>query len=108
MKITTHEVEEIEIYDLSVYTLDQYVNQFITDESFGWCDGYLIRFLFFRDKITDDAILAGKRKYRGVHVAPMPKFVDEIQTRFTKKPIFDFSGSKIGTAIINHVKELQS
>ena len=104
MKITVHEIEEIEIYDLDIMTLQVFLDHFYRDDTYGWNNGWLMRFTFFEDDINDRVMLdERKRIFKAIDVCPMPKFEDTVTTRFGNKTVINYSGNKISQAIMDHI-----
>jgi len=104
LKIEVREITELIILDFDLLTLEQFLERNNVSESYAWCNGYLVFFTFMNEEEFDKQNMKGIRIYRAVDIAPMPIYETEVATRYTKKPVFDFSGNKIMEKVVEYVK----
>lgn len=106
MQVKIEPIKHVTIYNFEYLTKDQFINLHHTQESFAWCDGYLMNYSHFGSDIFDEEIKKGNWCYRAVSVAEMKKYEPEIQTRFVKIPVFDMSGSTISHVVADYAKSI--
>lgn len=100
------DMKKIQCGRFQILTVHQFLEHYHSEDAYGWVNGFLVRIAFYDDDVFDTGIQEGVWKYRSITVAPLPEFCQEIQTRFTKKPIFDMTGSNIMDSIGAKAKEM--
>jgi len=79
--VTIDSVKQIRIFHLEHLTLQQFLSQHHSNESFSWCNGFLIHYVHFDNDKFGEYVEQGTRAYVSVDVASLPDFQEEIQDK---------------------------